>query len=202
MSAQTNKKPNIRKLTTIAVMSAIGARLMFVEFPIPFLIPAFVKFDFSELPALLATFVFGPTAGVSVCLIKNLIHLLITKSAGIGELSNFVLGATFVYIAGLIYKRNKSRKAALIACITGAVAMAIVCIPLNYYIIYPAYAKMFGGMDKIIAAYEEINSKATSLLTALVLSNVPFTLLKGISVSVITFLIYKPLSPILKGEKS
>lgn len=202
MSAQTNKKPNIRKLTTIAVMSAIGAILMFVEFPIPFLIPAFVKFDFSELPALLATFVFGPTAGVSVCLIKNLIHLLITKSAGIGELSNFVLGATFVYIAGLIYKRNKSRKAALIACITGAVAMAIVCIPLNYYIIYPAYAKMFGGMDKIIAAYEEINSKATSLLTALVLSNVPFTLLKGISVSVITFLIYKPLSPILKGKKS
>lgn len=203
MSAQTNKKPNIRKLTTIAVMGAIGAILMFVEFPIPFLIPAFVKFDFSELPALLATFVFGPTAGISVCLLKNLLHLFSGQTAGVGELSNFILGSAFVGVAGLIYKNHKTRKFALIACVTGAVAMAVVCIPFNYYLIYPLYVKVLNfPMEAIIASYHEINEKIDSLLPALVICNVPFTLIKGLAVSLITAIIYKPLSPILKGKKS
>lgn len=201
MSAKTNKKPDIRKLTTIAIMGAIGAILMFVEFPLPFLIPSFVKFDFSELPALLATFVFGPTAGIAVCLLKNLLHLFAGSSAGVGELSNFILGSAFVGVAGLIYKKNKSRKFALIACVTGAAAMAVVCIPLNYFLIYPLYVKVLNfPMEAIIASYHEINEKINSLLPALVICNVPFTLIKGLVVSVLTFLIYKPLSPILKGK--
>ena len=94
---------NVRKLTGTAMLSAVAYVLMFLEFPIPFLIPPFIKMDFSELPALLASFAYGPLWGVAVCLIKNLIHLMNTQSGGVGELSNFILGAVFVATAGIIY---------------------------------------------------------------------------------------------------
>ena len=93
----------IRKLTGTAMLSAIAYILMFLEFPIPFLIPPFIKMDFSELPALLAAFAYGPLWGVAVCLIKNLIHLLNTQTGGVGELSNFLLGAAFVFSASALF---------------------------------------------------------------------------------------------------
>ena len=83
---------------------------MFLDFPIPFLIPNFVKMDFSELPALLAAFSLGPVYGVMVCLVKNIIHLAITTTAGAGELCNFMLGACFVFPAGMIYRKFKSAR--------------------------------------------------------------------------------------------
>ena len=175
---------------------------MFLDFSLPMLIPGFVKMDVSELPALLASFSLGPSYGILVCLIKNLFNLLFHGSTGgIGELCNFLLGAAFVGTAGLIYKKHKSRKAAIIASIAGAVVMAVVSVPVNYYLSYPVYAAMFGGLDNIIAAYQALRPGTDGLLECLIVFNLPFTLLKGAIDAVLTFFIYKPLSPILHGRR-
>ena len=187
-------------LAVAAMLSAIAFGLMFLDFPIPFLIPNFVQMDVSELPALLASFSLGPLYGVAVCLVKNLIHLLITTTGGAGELCNFLLGACFVLPAGLIYQRLKSRKGALLGALIGAVIMGLLSIPLNYYISYPIYAN-FMPIDAILNMYQEIRPGVDGLLECLIIFNAPFTLLKGLLCTLLRFLIYKPLSPILHGRR-
>lgn len=195
-------KNHIRELTVTAMLAAVATVLMFLDFSLPLFIPGFVKMDVSELPALLASFSLGPVYGVAVCLIKNLLNLIFHGSTGgIGELCNFLLGAAFVATAGLIYRRSKSRKTAVIGCLAGAAVMAVVSVPVNYFISYPVYAKMFGGIDAILAAYQAINPNVDGLLQCLVVFNLPFTFVKGLLDSVLCFLIYKSLSPILHGRK-
>lgn len=195
-------KNHIRELTVTAMLAAVATVLMFLDFSLPMFIPGFVKMDVSELPALLASFSLGPVYGVAVCLIKNLLNLIFHGSTGgIGELCNFLLGAAFVATAGIIYRRSKSRKTAVIGCLVGAAVMAVVSVPVNYFISYPVYAKMFGSIDAILAAYQAINPNVDGLLQCLVVFNLPFTFVKGLLDSVLCFLIYKPLSPILHGRK-
>ena len=195
-------KNHIRELTVTAMLAAVATVLMFLDFSLPMFIPGFVKMDVSELPALLASFSLGPVYGVAVCLIKNLLNLIFHGSTGgIGELCNFLLGAAFVATAGIIYRRSKSRKTAVIGCLVGAAVMAVVSVPVNYFISYPVYAKMFGGIDAILAAYQAINPNVDGLLQCLVVFNLPFTFVKGLLDSVLCFLIYKPLSLILHGRK-
>ena len=181
------------------MLSAVAFVLMFLDFPIPFLIPPFVKMDFSELPALLAAFSLGPVYGVVVCLVKNLVHFItMTTTGGAGEICNFLLGTCFAIPAGAIYQRMKTRKGALIGVLVGAVVMAVLSIPLNYYISYPVYTK-FMPIDAIIGMYQQIRPSANGLLECLIIFNAPFTLLKGLLTSALCFLVYKPLSPILHG---
>ena len=192
----------IRSLVVTAMLSAVGCVLMMLDFPLPMLIPSFVKMDVSELPALLASFSIGPVAGVAVCLLKNILAAIFHGSTlGIGEVCNFLMGAVFTGVAGLIYKRNKTRKMAVIASLAGAVAMAVASVPVNFFFSYPVYAAAFGGMEAIIAAYRAINPGMTSLLGCLIVFNMPFTLAKGLIDALLCFLIYKPLSPILHGRR-
>ena len=184
-----------RALTVTAMLSAIAFVLMFLDFSVP-LIPSFVKMDISELPALLAAFALGPVYGTVVCLVKNLIHLMITSTAGAGELCNFLLGASFVIPAGLLYRRMKSRKGALIGVLIGSVIMAHFSIPLNYYVTYPIYSN-FMPIDAILGMYQAIRPSVNSLLECLIVFNAPFTLVKGLIDAALCFLIYKSLSPIL-----
>ena len=121
---KTGKAVNVRYLTVTAMLSAVAYILMFLDFSVPFM-PSFIKMDLSELPALIGSFAMGPLCGVIVCLIKNILHLFITSTGGVGELSNFILGVAFVLPAGLIYKRRKSRKTALLGSLLGAVFMGI-----------------------------------------------------------------------------
>ena len=193
---------NLRKLTVTAMLAAVATVLMFLDFSLPMLIPSFVKMDISELPALLASFSLGPVYGIAVCLIKNLFNLLFHGSTGgIGELCNFLLGASFVGVAGLLYQHKKTRKMAVVSSRVGAAAMAVVSVPVNYFISYPVYAKLFGGLDNIIAAYQALRPSTNGLLECLIVFNLPFTLVKGLLDSLLCFLIYKPLSPILHGKK-
>lgn len=193
---------NLRNLTVTAMLAAVATVLMFLDFSVPMLIPSFVKMDISELPALLASFSLGPVYGVAVCLIKNLFNLIFHGSTGgIGELCNFLLGASFVGVAGLMYAHKKSRKMAVAASLAGAVAMAVVSVPVNYFISYPVYATLFGGLDNIIAAYQALRPGVNGLLECLIVFNVPFTLVKGLVDALLCFLIYKPLSPILHGRR-
>ncbi len=193
------KKLNVRALTVTAIMSAVGVVLMALEFPIPSLIPSFIKMDFSELPALITSFAYGPLWGILVCFLKNVIHMFFGSTMGIGELSNFILGAVFTGVAGIIYKKNKTKKGALISCLIGAATMALVSVVTNYFIVYPLYIKVLGLTEEaIIGMYSAILPAADSLIKALVIFNLPFTFVKGLIDALVCFLVYKRLSPILK----
>jgi len=183
-------------MTITAMLSAIAFVLMYIEIPAP-LMPAFIKFDFSDLPELLAAFSLGPVYGVLVCLIKNLVHLPVSNSLMIGELSNFLIGSSFAFTAGLIYQKHKNRTGALSASLVGALVMALVCLPVNYYIIYPLYARFSAPMEAIIGMYQAILPSVKTLWSCLLIFNAPFTLIKGLINVLIAFLIYKRISPIL-----
>ena len=180
------------------MLTAVAYILMFFDFSIPMLIPSFIKMDLSELPALIGSFAMGPMCGVLVCLLKNLLHLTITTTGGVGELSNFILGAAFVLPAGLIYKHKKTRKSALLGSLLGAAVMGVLSIVSNYYLVYPFYYN-FMPKETVLAAYQAILPGMKNILQCLVCFNMPFTIVKGLISVAITFVIYKSLSPILKG---
>lgn len=196
-----NGKVNVRYIAVTAMLSAVAFILMFLDFPIPFLIPNFIKMDVSELPALVGAFAMGPMCGVLVCLVKNLLHLTITTTGGVGELANFLLGASFVLPAGLIYKRKKSRKSALIGSVLGAVIMAVFSVLCNYFLTYPVYYN-FMSKDMVLTLYQAILPSMENILQCLICFNMPFTFVKGVLSAGITFLIYKHISPILKGNRN
>ncbi len=195
-NANPNRAVNIRALAVTAVMSAVAVILMILEFSVPF-VPEFLKFDFSELPALITSFCFGPVYGVTVCLVKNLIHLPFGTSGGVGELSNFILGSVFIGTAGTVYKYKKSRSGALIGSLAGTVAMSLLQFITNYYIVYPFYTN-FMPMKAILGAYSAIFPFIDNLWEALAVVNLPFTFIKGALITAICFIIYHRLSPILK----
>ena len=198
------KKDTTHNLTVAAMLSAVAFILMFIEFPIPMLIPAFIKMDFSDLPALLGAFALGPVYGVIISFMKNLLHIVIkgTSTACVGELSNFILGAIFSAVAGYLYKHHKSRKTAIIGAVAGAVAMGVLSVPSNYFVVYPAYVQFYHmPPEAILGMYQAILPSADSLIKCLVIFNMPFTLVKGLLDAVLCMLIYKPLSPILHGRR-
>lgn len=196
--SNTTQRVNVRYITVTAMLSAVAYILMFLDFSIPMVIPSFIKMDLSELPALIGSFAMGPVCGVIICLIKNLLHLTITSTGGVGELSNFILGAAFVLPAGLIYKYKKSRKNALIGSLLGAFVMGVISVISNYYLVYPVYYN-FWPKETVLAAYQAILPGMENILQCLICFNMPFTIVKGLCSVLITFLIYKHISPILKG---
>ena len=186
-------------MVVTGVLCAVSFVLQLLEFPLPFFVPSFIKFDFSDLPALIGSFSLGPVYGIIIELIKNLLHITVSGSFGIGELSNFVLGSVMVFVAGMIYGNHKSKRSAIIASIAGSLAMAVISLPLNYYIVYPIYYN-FMPEDSILGAYQAIFPFIKNIFQSLLYVNLPFTLLKGLSDSLICLLIYKPLSPILHSK--
>ena len=196
-----NSVNRTRKLVGTAMLSAVGAILMYIGIKLPFM-PSFITLDMADLPALIGSFAYGPARGAVICVLKNLLHLLIqgSQTGGVGEISNALLGIFFVVPAGLIYSKIKSKKGAFIGALVGAVAMAVMSIFSNYYFVYPVYTN-FMPMEAIIAAYSAINPKVTNLWQALIMFNMPFTFMKGMISLAISMLIYKPLSPILKGKR-
>ncbi len=197
--SNTNKKTH--RLAVAAMLTAVAFGLQFIETSIP-IMPGFVKLDLSDLPALLGTFALGPVWGVAIQLAKNLLHLPFGSSAGVGELCNFLLGGVFVFVAGMIYRRRKTRWTALAGSVLGAAAMALVSLPLNYFFVYPAYISVLHfPLPAIIGAYQAILGSIAQIptkdaqLNCLLVFNLPFTLVKGLSNVLICFFIYKPLSP-------
>jgi len=191
------KQADVWKLTMTAMLSAIAFVLMFLDFSVPFM-PSFIKMDLSELPALMGAFAMGPVSGVMICLVKNLLHLFMTTTGGVGELSNFILGASFVLPAGLIYKKWKGKKSAIAGAVAGAVLMAVISVFSNYFIVYPVYYN-FMPQETILTAYQKIFPGVKNILECLIVFNAPFTFVKGLFSVIITMVIYKPLSPFLKG---
>ena len=210
MSEQVLRNGNVmersrtRTITQIAMLGALAGVLMNIEFPIPFLAPSFYQLDFSEIPVLVGTFAMGPVAGILIEVVKVLVHLVTmgTVTAGVGDLANFIFGCTFVVPAGLIYQKKKSKKSAVIGMIAGTLFMAFIGCFLNAFVLLPAYGKAFGmPVDALVAMGTAVNPAINSLLTFVVLAVAPFNILKGLIVAVITFLLYKHVSPILHGTQ-
>ena len=200
METKTSKTSSARYIAVTGILAAVAWVLQLIEFPVPVLSPAFIKFDFSDLPALLGAFALGPLCGVLIELVKNILHSLVSQSFGVGEISNFILGAVFTATAGLVYKKNKTKKGAILGSVLGALVMAVVSVPSNYFIVYPFYYN-FMPEETVLAAYQAILPSVKSILQALLVFNVPFTFIKGMLDVLVTMLIYKPLSPILKGYR-
>lgn len=179
------RNSKLQLVTKIGILSALAFLLYLVEFPLP-LFPPFLKIDLGDLPAIIGAFALGPWVGVMIELIKNILHLIIRSSTGgIGELGNFLTGSAYVLVAASIYHRNKSKKTAIFGLTTGTIVMAVAMCFFNFFILIPVFTNSPISMENI-----------PLILTAIL----PFNLLKGVILSVITLMLYKSLSPILHME--
>ena len=191
--------PNIRMLTMTAVLSAIAFVLAFFEFPVP-LSPSFARMDLSDLPALVGAFAYGPVAGILIELVKNALQVFTSSTGGIGELANFIMGSSFVAAAGLIYKFHKTKKTAMLACLIASAVMGIVAAIVNYFILLPVF-EAFMPLGQLIASFGELIPFNKTKLDVVLFNAFPFNLLKGIGISIVTLLLYKRLTPVLKGRQ-
>lgn len=183
-------------ITKVSILSVIAYVLMVLEMPV-IMFPAFLKIDFSDIPAILGAFALGPTAGIMIELVKNILHWITsTTTGGVGELANFVIGCAWIIPAAFIYKRHKQKKYAIIGMIVGTMSMAIIGGIVNYYVMIPFYAKIW-PMEAILEMSAAANPLIVDLKTLIFYGIIPFNLLKGIIISIVTMLIYKKLSPII-----
>lgn len=189
------KTQKTQKIVGIGVLSAISTVLMFIEFPLPGF-PPFLKLDISNLPVLIGAFIYGPVSGICIALVKNLIHLFNTSSMGVGELADFLVVASYALTAGLIYRKKKTRKNAIMGIIIGIIVSTIVGCITNYYILLPFYSFAYAmPIEQIVSVTPLIHSVWEYILYAVM----PFNLIKGALVGGITIAIYKKISFRIKG---
>ena len=199
---QSEKKMGVRAVVQIGMLAAVAVILMLFEIPLPFA-PSFYKIDFSEVPVLVGCFAMGPVAGALIELVKILLNFVLTgtSTAGVGEIANFVIGCALCVPAGIIYRRNRTRKNALIGMATGTILMTVLGCFVNAYVLLPAYGKAFGmPIEAFIEMGAAVNHSVNSLLGFVALIIVPFNLFKYILMSVIVFFIYKRIRVILRGD--
>lgn len=197
----TERILSTRKISLVGLFAAVSAVLMILEIPVPFA-PPFYKIDLSEIPVLIITFAFGPVAGVMTEFIKILLKLVMksTSTAFVGELANFTVGCTLILPAGILYLSRKTKRMALMACMVGTVCMTIFGSAFNAVYLLPKFAQLFGmPLEAIIGMGTKINPSITSVETMALFAVAPLNLLKGALDTVLTMLLYKRLSPVLKS---
>lgn len=198
----------IRRMIIIAMLSAIAVVLMLFEFPIGFL-PGFYKLDFSELPVIIGAFTLGPVAGLTIELIKITLNLFIhgTSSVFVGEFANFLIGSSFVIPSSFLYMLRRNRKNAIVGLSIGTIVATFVGGILNAFVLLPKYAQLMGPnmqlsygqtMDYLIGEGTKVNSSIQSLSSFILLGVTPFNIIKYGVVSIVTVIIYKKISRILK----
>lgn len=200
---ERKKLGNTHFLAYTAIFSAMAGVLMFIEIPL-FFAPSFYEIDLSEIPVMICTFYLGPVAGVVCELLKIVVKLVLkgTSTAFVGDFANFVVGCSFVLPASCIYHLKKSKKTALWGMIGGTAIMTIFGSLFNAVYLLPAFSELFGlPLDAIIAMGGDVNSAINSVSTLVLFAVVPFNLLKGVIVTLLTMLLYKHISPLLhKGD--
>lgn len=203
-TGDTQRILTTKKIAVIGMCSAIAAILMLFEIPVPFA-PGFYKIDFSELPALIGTFAYDPVAGVMIELCKIILKLVMkgTSTAFVGELANFAVGCSFLLPAAVIYLWKKTKKNAVLGCVAGTLVMTIIGTSFNAVYLLPKFAQLFGmPLDAIIGMGTAINPAITNVSSFVICAVAPLNLLKGTLVSIITLLVYKKISPVLKDTKT
>lgn len=197
------RQTNLNKMIKISLLATIAFILMFFEFPLP-IFPEFLKIDLSDLPALLGTFSLGPVSGILIELLKNVLHVMFkgTSTGLVGELANFIVGSIFVVVAGIIYNIRKSKKNAVLGLLAGTIVMSVCATIINYAVLLPLYAKVFKApIEAFVAMGSAVNSNIKSVKDLVLLSILPFNIIKGIIASLVTIPIYKKVSPILHKEE-
>jgi riboflavin transporter FmnP len=198
----TVTRPAPRKKTTLMIatgglLAAASIILRYIETAVPFLFPSFLKLDISNIPALIGSFAMGPVVGAAILLIKNIAYLPMTSTGGIGEIADFVVSLTLVLPAAMVYRYNKNRKGAILGMALGTVLMSLLGGPLmNYYVLIPLYSK-FMPIEQILQMAAVANPGINSVWTYILYAVVPFNLVKALLICGMTYLLYKPLSPIL-----
>ena len=187
-----------RTLTLVAVFSALSFIIMFFSINIPFF-PHFLRLDISDVPAMFLGFLLGPIYGILVVLGKNILHLFISSNLGIGELANFIIGSSLVGVSSLFYyKKNYNL---LSSYFWGVLVMGITAIIVNLIVIIPLYDKVLAlPISKIISLTSKVNPFVNNIFTYLFLTILPFNLIKGMVITIITNLLYKKLNPISKHK--
>lgn len=183
-----------RRVSIIAVCSAIATILHLLDFPLPFLAPGFYKLDFSELPVMLCGFYLGPSAAVLCEAIKILLKLLLasTSTAFVGDFANFAVGCSLVLPATIIYHIRKTRGSAWIGLAVGTLVLTIFGSAFNGIYLLPKFAELYGiPLESIIGMGRNINGGINSVTTFVLLAVAPLNLIKGIAVSTLTLLLYK-----------
>ncbi len=191
-----------RRISIIAICSAIAAVLHMLDFPLLFLAPEFYKLDFSELPVMLCGFYLGPSATVACEAVKILLKLLFkgTSTAFVGDFANFVVGCSLVLPAAIIYHTRKSRKSALLGLVLGTVTLTVFGSAFNAIYLLPKFSQLFGlPLDTIIAMGSAINGSIHSVSTFVLLAVAPLNLVKGATISLLTLLLYKRVARPLFG---
>ena len=199
MQESTKKLLTTRNIAKIAILAAIAFILMLIEFPVPFA-PSFYKLDFSEVAVLMGGFAMGPLAAVAIEGLKIVLELLFrgTVTMGVGELANFLVGCALCVPAAVIYKKNKTRKSALKGMLVGTICMVVVGVILNIYLLIPAYVAIANfPLTAIIEAGTKIFPAIHDVVSLALICVVPFNLVKGIAVALITTVLYKHVSPLL-----
>lgn len=199
---QQRKRMKTHNIAMVGMLSAISLVLFMFEIPLPFA-PSFYELDFSELPVLIGSFALGPVAGISIELCKILLKLVIkgTTTAFVGDFANFIIGCSMIVPASIIYHKFKTKKAALFSMITGTLVMTVFGSLFNALYLLPAFAKLYGmPLEAIIAIGNEVNGSINSVATLVLFAVVPFNLLKGGLLTLLTMLLYKHISGVIKGH--
>lgn len=197
---ENQKQKTLRYLAKVGILSAMAFVLMLLEFPLVFLAPSFYELNFSDVVALIGSFALGPLAGVLIEFVKIVLNLIVTgtDTAFVGEFSNFVMGCAFVLPASLLYRHRKTLKMAVLGMLLGTLVLAVVSGLLNYYVMIPMYSNLYGApIEAIIGMGTKINPAISSLWGLVLLAVVPFNLIKGVACSILAFLLYKRVSPLL-----
>ena len=197
MNQSRSKSFSLDRITKVGILSALSYGLMFIQVPIP-IAPPFMKLDLADVPSLIGGFALGPWYGVMIHFIKNLLNLSKTMTGGVGELSNFIVGSTFVLVSSLIYRNNKTKKNSILSLILGVLAMSAVATISNAFVVFPLYGKAMNMDLSAFAAQAGKNSLVKNYFTLMIFSIAPFNIIKGAVESIVTELIYKRISPILK----
>lgn len=199
---KTNKLLSPRNMALMGMLGAIGAVLMLFEFPLPFIAPSFYGLDLSEIPVLVGAFSMGPAAGVIIEGVKILVKLVIkpTSTGFVGEFANVCVGCALVLPAGIIYRLRRTKQGAIAGMVVGTISMALVGAVLNAVVMLPFYSN-FMPLESILAAGAAINPAIGSVWSFAFLAVAPFNLVKGALVSLLTTLIYKRLSALIRGGR-
>ena len=186
-------------MTRCGILAAMAVILYYIEIPVV----AFYKLDLSTLPAILAGFAMGPIPGVAVVVIKNLVHMLGTSTACVGELADIIMSSCFIIPASLIYRSHKNKKGAAVSMLVGTVLMTIAGVLVNYFILIPAYQTLMNlPLEVIVGMGTKVWSYIDNTVKLVVFITAPFNILKGAVLSVVTYLLYKRVSPLLHQKSA
>ena len=194
------RRSRSRNISYVAMFSALGGVLMLLEIPL-FFAPGFYKLDLSEMPVLICTFYLGPVAGAATELLKVIVKLLLkgTTTAYVGDFANFVVGCTFILPASMIYHARPGKKTALIGMAVGTLIMTVFGSAFNAIYLLPKFSELFGlPLDTIVGMGTAVNGAINSVSTLVLFAVVPFNLLKGVVVSLLTFFLYKRIERLLQ----